>query len=372
MSLGRLRGIPPNETEEAKAIIAEYPAASREKLEEWAERYNYASIDSFMSAILKRYGVKRVTCQAPISSEEKPPVVNVPEIKIHKYKAPRKRKMGDPETQVLLLGDGHAGEITPSYSPDIYKQRMAKIFENTLTITELHRNMYPINDLVIFMLGDMVHGENPYQGAKIGTVDRGATEQVYDLAFPELLSLLSSFRENFRTVNAYCVWGNHGKISREAPRTSNWDNMLYNALDKAKKPDGINIYPPKDFCQLVTVNGFRFFAYHGDQINMSNGIPYFAQIRKLMSWHFNYKGFAYAVQGHFHKDDLIRATRTTKGFINGALVTDDPFALEKIGTSGIPCQWTFGVHEHRGLTWSYSLIVDDAYLPEPSKIEEVK
>ncbi|KKK70580.1 hypothetical protein LCGC14_2922530, partial [marine sediment metagenome] len=117
------------------------------------------------------------------------PVVNVPPIKIHKYK-PLKRRRGDPETQVLLLGDHHADEITPSYNEDVYRARIDKVFKNTLTITELHRHMYPINDLVVFMLGDMVHGENPYQGAKVGTIKRGGTEQVYELAFPALLGLL--------------------------------------------------------------------------------------------------------------------------------------------------------------------------------------
>lgn len=307
--------------------------------------------------------IKRKEPDISLSEPDPEPIISIPSIKIQKYKPPR-RTRGDPETQVLLLGDHHADEITPSYNENVYKERIARIFKNTLIITELHRNMYPINDLVIFMLGDMVHGENPYQGAQVGAIKRGGTEQVYELAFPELLSLLCSFRENFKTVIVYCVWGNHGKISREAPRTSNWDNMLYKALDKARKPEGIAVYPPKDYCQLVTVNNFKFFAYHGDQINMSGGIPYFAQIRKLMSWYVTYNTFAYALQGHFHKDDLIRATAKTKGFINGSLVTDDPFALEKMGTSGVPCQWTFGVHERQGLTWSYNLILDDKFLPD--------
>ena len=347
---------------EYEELVGEYHKATHKEKADMATRLGVSP------ATLKNWASEGDTPpQEKAEPKEAEVVFNIPPIKILKYKTPR-RGRGDPETQVLLLGDHHADEITPTYNEAVYKERVEKIFEGTLTITELHRNMYPINDLVIFMLGDMVHGENPFQGAKVSTIKRGGTEQVFDLALPTLLSLLSSFRENFRSVKVYCVWGNHGKISREAPRTSNWDNTLYQALDIARKPAGIDIYPPTDFCQLVTVNGFRFFAYHGDQINISNGIPYFAQVRKLMSWYFNYNGFAYAVQGHFHKDDLIRATSKIKGFINGAIVTDDPFALEKVGTSGIPCQWTMGVHERQGVTWTYSLILDDKFLPERTEV----
>ena len=358
----------PIESPEAQDIIRRWKAGERDSL---AESLGYAHADSLGKAMRSIYGIKVSQLPNNAYQIEEPvePVINIPSIKIKSYKPIKRRGRGDPETQVLLLGDHHADEVTPTYNKDVYKTRLNRAFQNTLTITELHRNMYPINDLVVFMLGDMVHGENPYQGAKLGSATMGGAEQVYELAFPELLSLLCSLRENFKTIKVYCVWGNHGRISREAPRTSNWDNMLYKALEKAQKPSGIEIYPPTDFCQRVNIGGFRFFAYHGDQIQAYSGIPYFAQKRKLMNWFATFSGFSYAIQGHFHEDDLIRVSAKTRAFMNGALVTDDPFALEKIGTSGIPCQWTFGVHERYGVTWAYNLTLDDAFLPERVKVE---
>jgi len=347
------------EKEEAQKLIDRYLEGERETL----CKEIGCKPRTLREAMFNRYGVRASKKDVSVGEPPEEVIVNVPPIKIREYK-PHKKGKGDPETQVLLLGDHHAGEVTSTYNSNVYKKRLQKIFEYTLLITDLHRNMYPVNDLVVVMLGDMVHGENPYQGAKIGSADRGALDQVYELAFPELLSSLCSFRENFRRVRVYCVWGNHGRVSRESPRTSNWDNMLYKALLKAEKPDGIEVYPPTDFCQQFTIGGFKFFAYHGDQIQAHSGIPYFAQRRKLMNWYATFGGFSYAIQGHFHEDDLIRVSSRTKGFINGALVTDDPFALERIGTSGIPCQWTFGVHERRGVTWAYNLTLDNAFLPE--------
>jgi len=324
----------------------------------------YTRKDNFLRAVKGIWGEEPPPGGAEVDmSKVEEPVINIPAIKIRHYK-PIKRGRGDPETQVLLLGDHHAGEVTPTYNAEVYKKRLQKVFEATILITDLHRHMYPVNELVVIMLGDMVHGENPYQGAKLGSADRGAVEQVYELAFPEMLSLLSSFRENFKSIRVYGIWGNHGRVSRESPRTSNWDNMLYKALAKAKLPSGIEIFPPDNFCQTITIGGFRFFAYHGDQIAAHSGIPYFAQRRKVMNWYTTFGGFAYAIQGHFHEEDIIRVSAKTKGFINGSLVTDDPFALERIGTSGIPCQWTFGVHERHGVTWAYNLTLDDAFLPD--------
>lgn len=169
-------------------------------------------------------------------------------------------------------------------------------------------------------------------------------------------------------MRVICVPGNHGRISREAPDTSNFDNVLYKSLKQATLPAGITIdLTDNDFCQIVTVCGYKFFIHHGDAVKMTNGVPYFAQTRKSMSWYITYGGFSYIVQGHIHKDDYYRLSAKTKQITNGALVSDDPYALKVIGTSTIPSQTTFGIHEGKGLTWYYSLTVDDKYFPETVK-----
>ncbi len=295
----------------------------------------------------------------PIAPEH--PTISIPPI--HVYEP---TKGGSPETQVLLLSDVHDGEVTPSYNHKVTKARLAELFRRTMTITKLHRSLYPVNDLVIGILGDTVHGENPFQGSKLESAECGALTQVYDLLLPELTGLILSFRQEFATVKVYGVPGNHGRVAREAPETSNWDNALYHALkalEGTKLPDGIEIHVPRDFCQLVTIQGHRFFFFHGDQTHMSNGIPWFALSRKVLSWYITYGGFEYACCGHFHRDDFLRLSAMTKLFVNGSFVTDDPFALKVMGTSSIPCQWTFGVHAKHGVTWSYSLTLDERFGP---------
>lgn len=349
--------------EEKQKLITEYKTCSVERLSELAEQLGYKNVGTFKEAMNRRLGVSREASLHSVNLDIPEPIINIPEIKIKPYK-PIKRRRGDPETQVLLVGDWHYGEITPTFNPEVADTRLDKLFDSTMKITELHRNMYPVNDLIVIALGDMVHGENPRQGARVGSINVGAVDQVYEFAFPRLLSLLSSFRQNFKTVKFYGVPGNHGRVSLEAPETSNWDLMLYKALAKARLPKGIEVYPPQDFCQMVNILGFDFFCHHGDSVRMTNGIPYFAQTRKAMSWYITYGGFSYIISGHIHKDDFYRVSAKTKQMTNGALPTDDPYALRVVGTSTIPCQTTFGVHANRGVSWYYSLVLDSSFLPD--------
>jgi len=272
---------------------------------------------------------------------------------------------GDPETQVIVLGDDHAGLKTPSYDSKVYGKRFDTLFQSAMTITELHRNMYPLNDLVVIDVGDNVQGENPYQGSTIGAVECGAVEQVYDLALPTLTSFLCSLKQQFKTVKFYGVRGNHGKYSRTAPQTSNWDLALYRALSNARLPEGIEIHYSDVFEDIVVIEGFKFFIFHSDQIkNVQYGIPYFALIRAVKDWYVTFRRFPYAICGHWHKEDFLRVTSETKLLINGALTSDDPFTLETIKTSTIPLHWTFGVHKVKGMTWLYPLFVDPKFLPQ--------
>ena len=195
---------------------------------------------------------------------DKQPIINLSPIKLKPYE-PIMVGRGDPETQVLVLGDGHADEITPTYNAGIYQKRMNTLYQRLLAITHLHRNMYPLNDLVILDVGDNVHGENPYQGATIGGVSMGAVDQVYELALPTIIELLVNLRQEFKSIKFYGVRGNHGRISRISPSTSNFDLMLYKALSQTKLPAGIEINYSDDFYIMPIIEGFRFFVFHGDQ-----------------------------------------------------------------------------------------------------------
>lgn len=300
----------------------------------------------------------------PVVTEEKEPVVNLPPIKLRDYKA-QKVKRGDEEEAVLHCGDGHAGKITESFNEDVYQVRMDTMFDSIMTIITLHRKMYPINKLRILNTGDNTQGENPYQGSNIGSVKRGARDQTWKVAYPAWTKLIGSLKQEFAEVEFDGFPGNHG-YEKAAPETSREDIRLYDLL-KAYFTDhkGITINTHEKFSDIVNVQGFKFFCTHLDGINSINGIPLFAIKRRLDAWYIQYGGFRYVLGGHFHFRIIGYEMSSHYEFsMVGTLVSDDDWALKKLGISSNPSQNIYGVHPRHGMTWRYPLVVDCAFLPD--------
>ena len=312
--------------------------------------------------------VKEIKTPQPPPAE--PEVISLEPVKIQKFK-PLKRLRKDPETQGLLLSDLHDGEITPSYNTEVCKKRITSLAASVVRIANLHRMIRPVDDLVILSLGDLVHGENPYQGAKLESVEMGARSQIYDVALPMLVDFVLSLKQEFKTISVYGIRGNHGRVDRAAPYSTNWDIILGDALGAAlSKQQGISVhFEPRTFYQVVTINGFKFFIFHGDQVSCYQGIPWYGLKRKVSEWNVSIEDFNYACCGHWHNPNDLTINRKVRLLMNGALPTDDEFTLERIGTPGCPVQKTFGVHCQKGISWTYDLILDNAFLPIPVKEE---
>ena len=288
---------------------------------------------------------------------EKDPIVTLPLIELREY-THKKVTGGDEEEAGLHIGDGHAGKKTDAFDGDVYRQRMDKTFDSTMTITTLHRNMYPINRLRIFDTGDNTQGENPFQGSVIGSVEMGARDQTTKLAFPTLVKLISSLKQEFAEVIFEGFPGNHG-YTKATPETSREDLRLYDLL-KAHfhNTKGVTINVHETFGDIVEVMGFKFFCTHLDGIQSYSGIPLFAIKRRLDAWFIQFGGFDYALGGHFHfRVGGYEMSSKYEFSMVSTLVSNDEWALKKLGVSSHPSQNIFGVHKERGMTWRYPLDV---------------
>lgn len=362
--------IPKKNSKEWEAEVEFFKHATKDQREKRAIELGYTNANSYGTQLNKQ-GVVLEAQQAPGIAQPESTVINLPPVKLKKYKPQNKGRLGDPETAVLHFTDHHDEEKTPTYDHQVYLARLDYIYKSTIHIVNLHRNIYPVNDLVIPITGDMVHGENPYQGAKVEAIEKGVKNQIYTSSLPALSEVILSFKQDFLTVTLECVPGNHGRYSKESPRTSNWDLFLYEGLKLKLEPYGIKVNISNEFCKIFDVQGHKFFIFHGDQCRSTMGVPYFALTKKLMSWYVTYGGFDYAMCGHFHKDDFLRITSKCKLIMGASMVTDDPYALEVVGTSSIPSQWLFGVHKQKGITWMYSLTADDKYFPNYQPLSEL-
>ena len=349
MSLPRIN------TKEWDAEVKFYETSTRKQRDKRAKELHYNKRHSYQTAMSGR----GVHVKQEVNEDA---VINLPPVVLKQYKPINAERTGDPETAFLHLTDHHYGEITESYNTDVYQGRLEHLFQSTMRVINLHRNMYPINDLVVPITGDMVHGENPHQGAKVGSISAGARDQVSG-ALHRLSEFILSLKQEFTSIELHCVRGNHGRHTREAPATSNWDLMLYDQLKIKLEPYGIKVNVSDRFYKIVDIQGLRFFLVHLDQCKGSQGIPWFALKRAIQSWYVTHGGFDYVVGGHFHEDDFLRINSKCKLIMGASLATDDEFTQEIVKTSSIPAQWIWGVHKNKGITWAYSLVADNKYYP---------
>ena len=292
-----------------------------------------------------------------VIESEVEPVVNLPPIKLREYEA-AKIKRGDEEEGIWHCSDGHGGKITESFDEGVYKDRMDGIFDAAMTIITLHRNMYPIRKLRILATGDNSQGENPFQGSKVGTIKLGARDQTTKVVFPAWIRLIGSLSQEFEEVEVEGVGGNHS-YSKLAPETSREDYRLYDLLRAyfhGNKRIKINIH--EYFSTIIDIQGFKCFVFHGDGIPCQQGVPFFALDKKLKAWYMQYGGFQYAFGGHFHKRHSDEISSRLEYFMCSTLVSDDEWALKKLGISSSPSQNIYGMHPRHGVTWRYALQVD--------------
>jgi len=358
-----MRLLPEVGTPEAKTLIGEYISCKNNiDIEKLAQKYHYKNSESFIAGMRGRLNTKKPSFYHSFTSNteipEKPLIINLPKVELKEYK-PIDTGKGDPEEQVLVISDWHGGKITPSFNDSVFTKRVNILTERVMLIANLHRHMYPISKLRIIDLGDGEQGENPYQGSKIGDTSMGARDQIAKLVLPAQINQILSLKQQYEEIEFDGFPGNHGRYGKEAPETSNWDIFRYDCL-KATIGDvtGIKINIHTDFGGIINIEGFKFFCFHGDEIKVSNGIPLFALTRRIDKWYQQFNGFDYAICGHFHKYLNDEISSKVELFMNGTLVSDDPWALKTIGISSVPSQWTFGVHKRSGVTWRYPLFVD--------------
>jgi len=295
-----------------------------------------------------------------IENHADPEYTPYPAFDIRPFPYPKSER--DEEDIVIVTSDKHLGKITESYNIAIATNRMDKLLSSCMAIINLHR---PIRRVWVFELGDALQGENPYQGSKIGEVERGAYEQVHEVGIPLMSRFLVSLAGGVPKVDYIAISGNHGVYDKQATKRTNWDNFLYKGLEHALvNQTNIHIHPPKEFYQLVNIRGFRFFLIHGNQVYAQQGIPLFSLRRKMQEWYAYLGGFNYGYAGHFHSGAYDQVNSHADYTICPPLVTGDSWALERVGRASAPIQLAFGVHDKYGRTWEYKLRTDDNFLPQ--------
>jgi hypothetical protein len=303
----------------------------------------------------------RVAALAPLSYDPLPPVVRS-----------GRTSSGKAQSAVLMLSDQHIGKVvSPSqtltfgeYNFEIFMARLKYLEESVLSIVENHTTT-SVPELVITMLGDALDGTLTHSN-EVGQLDT-IFDQFYSGAHVTA-QFLRNLAPHFPKIRIYSVAGNHARFQnqRRMPtrnRYSNFDSFFY-ALTRELVRDikTISWDLNKQPYQLFEVQGFTFFAMHGDTLRGGDktlGIPNHA-VGRLISTatqllnKYNCKAPNFYCVGHLHREiTLPHATGSV--LINGGFIGVDEFGLSEMFAPADASQHLFFVHPVYSKVASYNV-----------------
>lgn len=283
-----------------------------------------------------------------------------------KQKSISSNKKGISETAVAVFGDWQLGKVTPSYNSDVLADRIEKYTEKLIEITEIQRADHNVDTLHVWLLGDIVEGEEIFPGQS-HLIDSGLYRQV-GVNGPEILgNFLRTALENFKHVHVTGVIGNHGAVGGRARKQhdpeTNMDRLLYKIVELIFKdepritfniPDGKG---ERNFYAVDTIGNYSSLLIHGDQ--MPAPTSYYGYYKKVMGWKDGAipENFDDVFMGHYHQQfkmtigsGLLR--------ISGSPESHNTYAQEYFSSMSRPCQHLMFVHPENGVTSEYSIWLD--------------
>lgn len=279
----------------------------------------------------------------------------------------RSKQKHSPEDMGLLLSDLHIGhehslEETgglSEYSIDTFKKRMSNLQYAVADIYELHSALYEIPALHIFSLGDVVDGMNEAGAWSPVYISTPIYDQVM-IGLDEIAKCIWYWLSIFKEVHFYGIRGNHGRTARSGAEKdyNNWDNIIYKMLElQFKDNNRIHFHIPKTWWMLKQIRNHKFLMVHGDDVKAkSPPIGSFLDFERKMT------GIMkeipnYTLAGHFHNASEL-TTHNGRCIINGSFVGGDMYSLRNYMPGAKPEQKLFGIHDRRGITYTYNIDLD--------------
>ena len=285
---------------------------------------------------------------------------------------PTKGKSSEPQVMVAALTDTHVGEqvFSPqlmsmnSYDYDIFNRRLSGWAMQVLNLATYRRNICPINELMIPMLGDMISGD----------IHEELSRTNLDNCMMQMMHVASSIAQalmflapHFKTIKVPCVVGNHGRMTRKPPmkdKYMDWDYLAYQWMAAfCANQKNIQFDIPKSFAHIVDIAGKNVLMFHGDAIsgggssasisrmigNMRGVIQFKQALESTIVEHDGVMpgNFTDVMMGHFHRVDVMDIG-TGSAYICGTMKGGDEFALQRVQAITPPKQVVTYWHPHYG------------------------
>ena len=285
-----------------------------------------------------------------------------------KIKAPSFKKVKDklPETAVAVFADWQLGKVTPTYDSSVLEARIEEYTSKLLEITEIQRMDHNVNDLHVWLLGDIVEGEEIFPGQS-HLIDSGLYRQV-GINGPRILSkFLTTALENFEHVHVTGVIGNHGAVGGRARKQhdpeTNMDRLLYKIVELMfSSEDRITFNIPdgkgeRNWYAVDNIGNYSSLLIHGDQLPAPTS--YYGYYKKVMGWKDGAipEHFDDVFMGHYHQQFKMTIGSTLLR-ISGSPESNNTYAQEYFSSMSRPCQHLMYIHPENGITSEYSIWLD--------------
>jgi UDP-2,3-diacylglucosamine pyrophosphatase LpxH len=290
-----------------------------------------------------------ITAIAEKIRKEIPSVVKTVSLPVPKI--PQRGKF-DEEEFVLLISDIQIGHKTKTFNIEVAKKRGEILIDRLAKITAIHRASHPVNNINLFLLGDLIHNETIGRFLDLDEFDVVVKKQVFEGAIPIVSRIISFCAQNFRQVNIWTCHGNHGNMGKFAATSTNFDDVIYEFLrSEFKGQKNVHFHLTENFFQIAKVMNTRFLLVHGDNIRMWMNIPTYGITQRLMRWQGSIGQFDVMTLGHFH--NFVWEDWNDKEFVvNGTWVTDDDWVRKNMGLTGSCVQVLMSVHPRQGITFT--------------------
>lgn len=281
--------------------------------------------------------------------------------KIAKFTKPH---VSDDEDMGLMLSDLHIGHRhslddtggLSEYNIDIFQDRMKSLGNSVVEIAQLHSNMYKIPNLHIFSLGDIVAGMNDVGAWSNVFIETDIMTQ-WAIATKAIADMVYSLLGIFDNIYFYGVVGNHGRVSPKGVEkfNANWDLLTYRMLEQIFiNNDRVKFIVPSTWWIKANIRNHTFLLVHGDDIKGGSN-----PLKGLQNYSEKWSSVInevpnYTLAGHYH---CAAESSTARGrvLLNGSFVGADVYSLKDIHDSSRPEQKIFGIHDRRGITWTYNI-----------------
>ncbi len=264
---------------------------------------------------------------------------------------------------VALASDWHAEETVKSastnglneYNLDIAQARIEKFFAKVARLTDIERGGAKIDDLVLWLGGDLMTGMIHEELAETNSMT--PTEVVLWLQ-DRVLSGLETLRPHFRRILIPTSYGNHGRNTKMmrhgtgAQHSYEW--LLYKVLEGRTKSDDVVWQISDSYFNFMNVFDKRVRFHHGDGLKYQGGIGGLTvpTEKAIASWNKSPNRADLDVFGHWHQYQQSRSW-----LCNGSLIGYNAYALSIKASFEPPTQTFFLIDKKRGRTMTAPILL---------------